>query len=221
MFLELFSYFFFYRRNNAHPDVISREVKQLQEIEVALSKEFFKDVKSRFKRSKKRSTLSTSRKSFIDKKKTLSYLYPASKSELRALNSSSSRSYQPIELKNSNKYAKDEIDASSMHETVTFDTVSQELTVLKTQMSHESYTDEFIDIKTVSSDENEKGINRVTFSKSTYNVCPSSEKTKSILSVNNNTALDFELNVVVDIESGKCTFHTESSNVKDVNIANR
>lgn len=108
-----------------------------------------------------------------------------------------------------------------MHETVTFDTVSQELTVLKTQMSHESYTDEFIDIKTVSSDENEKGINRVTFSKSTYNVCPSSEKTKSILSVNNNTALDFELNVVVDIESGKCTFHTESSNVKDVNIANR
>lgn len=45
------------RRNGAHPDIIKREVKQLQEIESRLSKEFFRDVKKRFRRKTRRATL--------------------------------------------------------------------------------------------------------------------------------------------------------------------
>lgn len=210
-----------FRKNDPHPGAIEREVKQLQEIESALSNEFFKDVKKRFRRSSKRHSVVTGRRFVPNENKSAPHLYPASTRKLKSRRTSEGfYENQPVELENSNEFGKDEVDApgSNRHETI-LDSKSGELNILKIRKSEQLNSEEFDDIHTYTHDEEtELYFGQVTFSDSAQGFHSERTDTVKSLQLVNATALDFELNVVVDIESGKCTFHAESNDTKDTTL---
>ena len=189
----------------------------LQEIEAALSNEFFKDVKRKFRRGSRRATLSSPKRkvSYSGVKRSPTYLAPSQK--VKPSSRSSAAQFQPLHEKpdsfdnddDSYEMNKDETDAA--HETIIFDEEKDESKSYEKQKSHVSVGDDYIDINTRKQPVN----SRVKFSDSTFDVRSDASDNQKSTQTLSATALDFELNVVVDIDSGKCTFYTGAHDVKE------
>ena len=201
VFKQCKPHYFYFRRNNASPDMIGREVKTLQEIETIYKNQFFKDVKKKFRRRSTRVKTNTT----VRKRSQTSHLkrnslhlpddhlrYPSNTDYL-----------DDIEVINyGNDY--DTVDAPRIPDTVIIN--------LQDSLNIYGYQDHiksnYIDSETKTSSEEVRPASHVKFSDSTYDV--RSDVSGNIAQPQHAraTALDFELNVVVDIDSGKCTFHT-------------
>ena len=237
------TYSCFSRRNGAHPDIIKREVKQLQEIENLLSKEFFKDVKKRFRRkTHRRSTMDTSgswrRKSFPSKDHR--YLQQPSEeaaplSTAKSSNEGEGKSGQP--RSQSFNHHKRHQRSRSLAESITSTTATSTTTAGATEtFAGDEIDGPFVEsiqydpspiIKPIRKQFNldnyaenaphthaaaataPKPPMQVKFSDSTHDVrSENSDANRSSATVSASEALDFEFNMVIDIESGKCTLHS-------------
>ena len=240
-------------------------MKQLQEIENLLSKEFFKDVKKRFRRKARRSTIDPSsstaswrRKSFSSATKNSAYYQnqqqesktaPTTPSDRIVTSSSGTNkkdyNYQRQPLRSqsfsdqprsrslaesvttpmnetASTFVGDDIDNDDIDgpflESIEYDPdLSLPLPIIKPtirkQLNLESYaTDE--KTKTPSGTappSTSKPPMQVKFSDSTHDVrsinSDANRSSAAASSVSASEALDFEFNMVIDIESGKCTSH--------------
>lgn len=208
MVMVIYSCFFFYcnRRSGAHPDIIKREVKQLQEIENLLSKEFFKDVKKRFRRKTRRSTMDKNwkRSKSFNRHNSL-FLQPNEESPTKKHSHSSrrhfsTRSQSLIDIENPSTV--DEIDGPFV-ESIDLDSIPSPSgrppqMKLALEINH---SDEVVTPKTPT---------QVKFSDSTNDVRSENSDTNRSAVTTASEALDFEFNMVIDIESGKCTLHSGS-----------
>lgn len=209
--------FYIFRRSNASPEVINKEVKTLQEIETIYKNQFFKDVKKKFRRrsTRVRSVALKQRRSVSEmKRRSLHSPEPAWLGHNENDSDSNYANQHSYNQQQNDDYANnyDTVDAPRIPDTVIYNLTeniygSNDVDTVK----HKLFDN---DIK--SSCENipsQRPSSHVKFSDSTYDVrsdgsgnVPQTQQLRS-------TALDFELNVVVDIDSGKCTFHT-SDNVE-------
>ena len=187
------------RRDGAHPEIIKREVKQLQEIENLLSKEFFKDVKKRFRRKTRRSTMDTSwrRRSFT---RSSTHLQPGSNSATKLVRSKSQISHKrSVSLIESTKSTADEIDGPFI-ESIDTEPLPSIIKPAIRKLNLEDYSEDLPP----------KAPTQVKFSDSTNDLRSENSDTNRSAAVPASEALDFEFNMMIDIESGKCTLHSSS-----------
>lgn len=189
--------------------MISREVKQLQDIENALSKEFFKDVKKRFRRKTRRSTMDPTyrRKSFNTKSvRPTSQIFldpfegtPSKSDGIRSTSVSTAMYKRPTrqEIDSLQVDTLDLIDGPLM--------TSDSVPIGSDNLDKSTYTEHQFSPKSPGQVKF-AGVSPID---DVYSeVSPSPKITQSLGAA----ALDFEFNMIVDIKSGKCTFHSQVCN---------
>ena len=158
-------------------------MKILQEIENALSVEFFKDVKMHFRRKSSRRPLP-------------SHTNDVQKSTPRKGISSSHKSVQgktPENFKKKSKKYVNQLENSSEMRKVKFD--------------HTANNPSPVQANTAKNDIGSK-LSQVPFFDSIYELGELDlDSTSKMPSNASSISMDFELNIVVDIDSGKCTLH--------------
>jgi len=194
------------RRSGAHPDIIKREVKQLQEIENLLSKEFFKDVKKRFRRKTRRSTMDSNwKRSRSFNRHSAIFMQPNEDSPSKKRSNSSkhnfhTRSQSLIEIENSPVV--DDIDGPFVESIDLYSIPTLPVRPPRPKLGMDiDLSDEVVTPKTPT---------QVKFSDSTNDVRSENSDTNRSAVTTASEALDFEFNIVIDIESGKCTLHSGS-----------
>lgn len=160
-------------------------MKQLQDIEYALSKEFFKDVKKRFRRRARRSTMDTG----FRRKSALNYL-----------NDSPRKIYLDPKC---DSIRSSSFSASNYRRTDDLDFVDGSLSLsplLKEENNSFLYPE---------TSRPPRSPQQVTFADTQNKSFTHSSESKAPQQVLGTEALNFEFNMVIDIKSGKCTLHSK------------
>lgn len=203
--------------------MLNRELRILQEIETAISQEFFKDVRKRLRGSNRKSSWYFDRIKSPSNIRRPNKVGDANKTVVRR-HSSVERYLETKEMDSLvPKYMKDAKERS-------LDIVDGKCIEIPDFRSHpnlsdhemDSRTEEPVKLRKINKLVKSQGKNhlsptdaKVTFSGSTYDV--RSDK-GSIVSQRQNLSsmLDFELDVVVDIDSGKCVLHSDKDTEQDI-----
>ena len=202
----------FCRQADAPADQINREVKILQEIETAVSQEFFKDVRKRLRRQSRKPPEKMQTPSML--RRSLNYKQSISPRAFYRRHSSVDRYLETKEMDYlPRKQLKDD---DTKRYSLDGDIVDGSFLEIVDFRSHPDLSDHELEASYESPKKEKKktllsppGGAKVTFSDSTYDVrnvtTPSQRQSSSGPSM-----LDFELDIVVDIDSGKCVLHNDN-----------
>jgi len=214
------------RQISAADEILSRELRVLHEIENAVSVEFRKDVRNRLRGSNRKSgyfDLVHQSPGFLRRPGRTPVKSAASKAFSRR--HSSVERY--LETKEHDGYLPKYMEASDER---SFDFVDGKLIEVAEFRSHPNLSDHELDSKSDALDkaskENKLGVERkrdyltpvvtkVTFSDSTFDIRSERGSVSSQKQPTLPNMLDFQLDVVVDIDSGKCVLHSDKDHEGD------
>ena len=211
---------------SAAEDVLSKELRILQDIESAVSQEFFKDVRKRLRRTNRKSS------GYFELLQSPASIRNLEKRHNKAAERPFARRHSSVERYLETK----ELDSLVPKHTgdgdesrrIAFDTTDGRL--VTDFRSHPNLSDHEIDCrpdvpekvagrKKTNADKKKDYLspesNKVTFSQSTTDVRSDRGSIASQRQNLSSSMLDFQLDVVVDIDSGKCVLHSDKDTDSD------
>ena len=232
---------FLSRQSSAPEEQISREVRILQDVEAAISQEFFKDVRKRFRRQSRKPSGTYMQRlqspAFLRDTELSATLSP--KRTFHRRHSSVERYLETRELDLLPKRSRQLQGEDSSRRIFDGDAVDGGFLKVADFRSHPDLSDHEMDAlydldpgedderrvhkvrsvkKTLVKKKEKKnllspGPAKVTFSDSTYDVRSTSSQRQGFSNM-----LDFQLDVVVDIDSGKCVLHNDNNKDDDEEV---
>ena len=220
-----FPLFGFCRQTSAADEILSRELRILNDIENAVSVEFRKDVRNRLRGSNRKS-------GYFDLVQSPGFIRRPGRTPTRSPgNKEFARRHSSVEryleTKEHDGYLPKYMEASDER---SFDFVDGKLIEVAEFRSHPNLSDHELDSKSDTLDKAAKEnrldvkrkkdyltpvVTKVTFSDSTFDIrsdrgSVSSQKQQTLPNM-----LDFQLDVVVDIDSGKCVLYSDKDHEGD------
>ena len=221
--LNVFCFLVIYRQIPATDDVLNRELRILQDIENAVSLEFRKDMRKRLRGSNRKSGYFDRIQSPGNPRRPEKTSHRSPASNFQRRHSSVERYLETKELDSYFPKYMDENDEKSV------DTVDAKLFEVVEFRSHPNLSDHEMDSRSdvpekpkkkskLDSEQKKDYLSpvgtKVTFSDSTYDVRSDRESVTSQRQSLPNM-LDFQLDVVVDIDSGRCVLHSDKDHEGD------